>query len=142
MGELIVLDDSCSRCGAAFLESDNYCGNCGLPTAVPGYAGDEAELVNLQREFVDVPSRQSTVAPRREQSLVTSVLENRSYVIAILLCAGPIGLPALWFSRRFSRRFKIIITTAYFLFTAVLPLAITWYVLDIAVRPLVDALNQ
>ena len=142
MSELVVISDSCSRCGVAFVGSDNYCRNCGLPTVVPVHATVEAELIDSQHELAVVPSCPSTVAPRREQSLVTVVLENRSYVIAILLCAGPIGLPALWFSRRFSRRFKIITTTGYFLFTVILPLAIAWYVLDFSVRPLVDALSQ
>ena len=142
MSELIVIHDSCSHCGVAFLGSDNYCRNCGLPSVVPVYADVEAELIDSQPELAVVPSCQSTVAPRREQSLVTVVLENRFYVIAILLCVGPIGLPALWFSRCFSRRFKIITTTGYFLFTAILPLAIAWYVLDVAVRPLVDVLSK
>jgi hypothetical protein len=142
MRELIVINDSCNHCGVAFLESDNYCRNCGFPMVVPVRANDDAESLDPQRELAVIPSCQSTVAPRREQSLVTIVLGNRLYVVAILLCAGPIGLPALWFSHRFSRRFKIIATAGYFLFTVILPLALTWYVVDVSVRPLVDALSQ
>ncbi len=142
MSELIVINDCCIHCGVAFLGSDNYCRNCGLPAVVPVYADVEVELVDSQADLTVVPSCQSTVAPRREQSLVTVVLENRSYVIPLLLCVGPMGLPALWFSRRFSRRFKIITTTGYFLFTVILPLATAWYVLDVAVRPLMDVLSK
>jgi hypothetical protein len=138
MSELIVTSDSCSRCGVAFLGSENFCRNCGRPIVVAEYADDEGELIHPQHELAVVSSCQTAVAPRREQSLVTVVLENRFCVVAILLCAGPIGLPALWFSPRFSRRFKIITSTGYFLLTAILPLAITWYVVDAAVRPLVD----
>ncbi len=62
-------------------------------------------------------------------------------MIAILLCGGPLGLPLMWCSRSFSRRSKIITTTAYFLFTVVFPLAIAWYFLDFALQPLVEALG-
>jgi hypothetical protein len=142
MSEVIVINDSCSRCGVAFHGSDNYCRNCDLPAVVPVDAVVVEESIESQHELAAAPSCQSTMATRPAQSLVATVLENRGYVIAILLCVGPIGLPALWFSRRFSRRFKIITTGGYFLVTAVLPLAIAWYVLDIAVRPVVDALSQ
>ena len=142
MSEMIVINDSCSRCSVAFQGSDNYCRNCGLPTVVPVDVVVAEESIDSPHELAVVPSCQTDVATRPAQSLVATVLENRGYVIAILLCAGPIGLPALWFSHRFSRRFKIIATGGYFLVTAVLPLAIAWYVLDIAVRPLVDALSK
>ena len=88
-----------------------------------------------------VPPCQSTVARRPAHALIAEVLDNRLFVIAILLCAGPIGLPALWFSHRFARRSKIITTTVYFLLTVIVPLAIAWYFLDVAVRPIVDALS-
>ena len=142
MSEMIVINDSCSRCSVAFQGSDNYCRNCGLPTVVPLDVVGAEESIESQHELAVTPSCQSAVATRPVQSLVATVLENRAYVIVILLCAGPIGLPALWFSRRFSRRFKIITTGGYYLVTAVVPLAIAWYVLDIAVRPLVDVLSQ
>ncbi len=74
--------------------------------------------------------------------MVTTVLENRGYVLAILLLAGPIGLPALWFSPRFSRVFKMVTTALYFLVTAILPIVVTWYLLDVAVRPLLEPLGN
>ena len=141
MSELIVVNNSCDRCGVAFHGADNYCRNCGLPTVVRVNPNVEAELNDSQYELTVVPGHQSTVAPRLEESQVKVVLDNRFFVIAILLCAGPIGLPALWFSRRFSRRSKIITTTGYFLCTAILPLAIAWYFLDFALRPIVDSLS-
>jgi hypothetical protein len=142
MGELIVINDSCSSCGAACLASDNYCRNCGLPTVVPAYEYAKAELIDSQHALAVVPPYLSTATSWREHSPLFAVLDNRLLVVAILLCAGPIGLPALWFSHRFSRRCKIIATTGYLLFTVILPLAMAWYSLDVALRPIVDALSQ
>ena len=141
MSELIVINGSCSQCGANFLEMDNFCRNCGLPTVVLASPCIESQLTNSQHQLALDPSRQSAVAQQRENSLISGVLENRFYVIAILLCAGPIGLPALWFSRRFSQRAKIITTIGYFIVTAILPLAVAWYFLEIAVRPIADVLS-
>ena len=142
MGELIVISDSCSSCGAACLAADNYCRNCGLPTIVPAYEYAEAELIDAEHALAVAPPYLSTATPWRGHSPIFAVLDNRLLVVAILLCAGPIGLPALWFSHRFSRRSKIIATTGYLLFTVILPLVMAWYFLDVALRPIVDALSQ
>ena len=72
---------------------------------------------------------------------VASLLNNRWAVIAILAVAGPIGLPALWFSGRFSRTGKVITTVLFFAVTVALPLAITYYFCEIALRPLVEAFS-
>ena len=62
-------------------------------------------------------------------------------VIALLAVAGPIGLPALWFSGKFGRWTKIITTFVFLLITVAFPLAITYYFCEIALRPLVDAFS-
>ncbi|MDG2383672.1 MAG: hypothetical protein P8N76_18510 [Pirellulaceae bacterium] len=66
------------------------------------------------------------------------VLNNRWVVLVLLAVVGPLGLPALWFSPRFKPWVKATITLVWFLLTAVVPLAIAWYWLDYALRPLVD----
>ncbi len=141
MNELIVIDDSCNRCGVALFESDNFCSNCGLPAVADAYPNVPAELLDPPTELAIVPSAPVVVAPVCQPSPLAGVLENRLLVIAILLCAGPMGLPALWFSHRFSRRTKILTTTGYLLVTAIVPLAIAWYFLEVAVRPVVDVLG-
>ncbi len=141
MSGLIVSNDFCSQCGVAGLAADNYCSNCGQPTVVPVHPIVAAELVDSQSELAVSPRCQSLMAPPRRQTLVTEVLGNRLFVIGILLCAGPIGLLALWFSHRFSRRSKIITTAGYLILTVVLPLAITWYFLEVAIHPIVDTLG-
>jgi hypothetical protein len=139
MTELIVIEDSCQHCGVTLSAWDNYCRNCGLAAGASELV--DAELIDSPYQTALVAHHSTMVAAAPEQSLVTKILENRFYVISILLCVGPIGLPALWFSRRFSRRAKIITTTCYFLFTVVIPLMVAWYFLNVALRPIVDALN-
>lgn len=146
MSELIVVDE-CKDCGARVSELDNFCRKCGL--SVSESSAPPLPLTVVDAEMVSAPgdtsvlaAPHSTVVVTTERSSIRVVLENRFYVMAILLCAGPIGLPALWFSHRFSRRCKIITTTAYFLVTVVLPIAVLWYCLDVAVRPLVDVLGR
>ncbi len=141
MNELVVINDSCNRCGVALLESDNFCGNCGLAADVDASPNVPAELMDPQHELAIVRPSPLVVAPTRQPSPLAGVLENRLLVIAIVLCAGPMGLPALWFSPRFSPRTKILTTIGYLLVTAILPLALAWYFLEVAVRPVVDVLG-
>lgn len=73
---------------------------------------------------------------------IAGLFGNRWLVIGLLLVAGPLGLPALWLSRRFGRTTKIITSVVFFLATVVAPLAITYYWLEIALQPLVEAFRQ
>ena len=68
------------------------------------------------------------------------LLDNRWVISALLLAVGPIGLPALWFSRRFSFAAKTGITVLFLLLTAVVPLVVAWYFFEVALRPLLDAM--
>jgi hypothetical protein len=121
MNELI-LSPRCPACDAELAAADRFCRRCGGPlavrTAAPPAAGREAPVA-LSRG-------------------AASLLQSRPAVIAILLVGGPVGLPFLWLSGRFSRPTKIITTVAYFGLTVVAPIALTWYWLDVAVRPLLD----
>lgn len=139
MNELVIVDDSCRRCGVGLLESNNFCSNCGLPTELDAYPNVPAELVVACPQSAIVSSAPTAMAPA--PSPLAAMLDNRLLVVAIVLCAGPIGLPALWFSRRFSQRTKIVTTIVYLLVTTILPLAVTWYFLEVAVRPVVDILG-
>jgi hypothetical protein len=137
MNELVVVNDSCRRCGVGLLESTNFCSHCGLPTAEDAYPNVPAVLVDRCTEPAIIRSVPMPTAPPP----VTQMLDNRLVVVAIVLFAGPIGLPALWFSRGFSPRTKILTTAAYLLLTTIVPLAIAWYFLEVAVRPVVNALG-
>jgi hypothetical protein len=113
----LILAPQCTSCNAALAAEDQFCRHCGAAARFAAPA--------VRREAKVVPAR-------------LSILENRAAVIAILLVTGPLGLPCLWFSGRFSRLTKIVTTVAYFGLTVVAPIAITWYWLDVAVRPLLD----
>ena len=73
---------------------------------------------------------------------IGGILNNRLAVVGILALVGPLGLPALWLSRRFSKPTKIITTVLFLLVTVVMPLALAFYWLEIALRPLADAMHQ
>ena len=121
MNELI-LAPRCASCHTVFSIEDRFCRHCGAPAM----AGNST-----------APAIRHA-APPVHMNPGRTLLESRVAVIAILLVAGPLGLPFLWLSGRFSRPTKIITTVAYFGLTVVAPLAVAWYWLDIAVRPLLD----
>lgn len=106
--------------------------------AVDGHsAADDCDALRVASHSAARPATAD-----RGVSVALAVLDNRWLVIGLVLVAGPVGLPALWFSRRFSRGVKIAATVFYALMTAVLPLAVVWYWCELAVRPLVDALAR
>jgi hypothetical protein len=69
-------------------------------------------------------------------------LDNRWAVLGLLLTTGPIGLPALWLSRKFTRGVKIFVTLLFLLVTVALPLGLMWYWCSIAIAPLVDMFHD
>jgi hypothetical protein len=115
---------------------------------------DRAESAELRNDLVVVADvvaapRSQTLAIEPRPAAVVEVdpklaraLDNRLTVLSLLACAGPIGLPALWLSRRFSKGTKALVTIAFLLATVVFPLAMAYYWLDVALRPLVDAMSQ
>ena len=93
------------------------------------------------------PPMPIAAAPRQVATITLNpefarLLSNRLVVVGILAIVGPLGLPALWLSPRFTRISKILTTAIFLLVTVVLPLAIAYYWLEIAMRPLVDAFGQ
>lgn len=102
-----------------------------------------AQAADQQRE-----GRELSVAPNRDSVVQIAInptlrklLDNRWVVYGLLATVGPMGLPALWFSRRFSPGVKITLTILFFVLTVLLPLAVSWYFLDVYLRPLTDALG-
>jgi hypothetical protein len=68
-----------------------------------------------------------------------SVLNSRCAIVGMLAFVGPLGLPFLWFSQRFTRSTKVAITAVFLVLTVVLPLAFTYYWVETAIRPLLEA---
>jgi hypothetical protein len=106
---------------------------------------EETQAGPSTRHDVSACGSQSWLEPVPSPDVLTGPgaawLESRWIVLGLLALTGPIGLPALWLSRRFSRAAKIAGTTVFVLATVVLPLVVAWYLCDVKLRPLVDALS-
>ena len=134
-GELVPALCYCPRCGTGCEACDAYCRGCGSRRAGIAQAAGKplAPRQAHQSPALSLPS----VAVRMPQWL-----GNRWIVLGVLLVAGPLGLPALWLSPRFSPTTKILTSAVYFLLTVAAPLAVTWYWLDTALQPLVESFSE
>ena len=135
MSELTVMGASCPQCASTLAQSANFCSHCGVPTAPP-FAPSGWLTSDSDRSVARTCSQPASGSPWNR------ALNHRGIVITILLCVGPVGLPALWFSRRFSNRSKILLTASYFLVTILLPLLVTWYWVEVSLRPLLDCFGS
>jgi hypothetical protein len=104
----------CRRCQGAIDATDNYCRHCASPTGKLGGS----------------PAKGSA-----------EWWESPWFVVTLLLfVVGPLALPLLWRSRRFTVHWKIVLTivvtfiTAYFLW-------VIWYTLNQALAPLQELKN-
>lgn len=128
--DLRRIDNFCHRCGNGVSVDDNFCRRCGNECHQKSCLEDTT-IANV------CPPDQVSLAGSNDP--VTHLMNNRLLVIGLIAMTGPLGLPALWFSRRFSRPTKIVTTVVYVIATTVVPLAIAWYWLEYSLRPLVDA---
>jgi hypothetical protein len=133
MNQLVIASDECCCCGQAYWPGDQFCSACGallLPVAA----------APARRELAIPPgSINSTTA---KTSAMSVVLNSRGAVWCALLVAGPLGLPLLWLSPRFSSWSKIATTVLFFVVTVLLPIVVAYYFLDIAVQPLLGAFKN
>ena len=132
----IQTSNFCRACGGALLPVDNFCGQCGAgcrDLIVPSDAISEVD---------DQPGKSKEVATADSAATLQTVVNNRMFVVGMIACAGPLGLLAMWLSQRFTNRTKIIATVSYVLLAIVAPLAVIWYWLNIALRPVIDVLGQ
>ena len=131
----IAVDKCCRHCDHHLIATDNFCGVCGSDCR------DLIEIVNPVA--IGSTARQpSTEIATANTLTVERVLNNRMAVIGLVAFLGPLGLLALWFSRCFKTRTKIITTVAYVLLTTLLPIAIIWYWLNYSMRPLLEVFGQ
>jgi hypothetical protein len=119
----------CRRCCGGVDAVDSFCRRCGFPINI-GESTAPTSLASgaVRAEVVRAPSKPAGVAARWSES---------PWVVLILLffVLGPLGLPMLWRSRRFSLLWKLLLTA---LMTAVtiLILAMVWYAVYQALAPL------
>ena len=125
MNELVVATPLCDRCGREKSIESQGCPDC-----------------EARRVSVVLQPQVATIAQRGPVLIMPQYLQRRWVVLAILLCTGPIGLPLVWLSRRFSLLAKIGLTAGFVLLTVVLPIVLVWYWCDVAIHPLVEALGR
>lgn len=131
----VIINNFCGSCGNGLSAQDNFCRCCGT----------QAHCVTPV-DLYSAESSSTAIAGRGQQlsssaGAIQTVLNNRWYVAMVIALIGPLGLPALWFSPRFSRRSKIAGTLVFVVMTTVVPLAVAWYFLDHRLRPVVEALG-
>jgi len=110
------------------------------------YVSAHSQSTPAPVDLYSAESSSTAIAGRGQQlsssaGAIQTVLNNRWYVAMVIALIGPLGLPALWFSPRFSRRSKIAGTLVFVVMTTVVPLAVAWYFLDHRLRPVVEALG-
>lgn len=117
----------CHRCFTVLNVGDRYCHFCGAPTGLTDGLSPEA----------------SFIAPADPAALLgptsgTGLIDSRGAVLVMLFAMlGPLALPMLWRSRRFSTTWKWGLTLLVVILTA----AVVW-LLWYAVHSLVEPLRQ
>ena len=122
----------CRACGIQLGPSDNFCGQCG--------AGCR-DLIVPQNPALRNDEASQEVAVTGPAGSLQPVVNNRMFVVGAIVCAGPLGLLALWCSQSFSSQTKLITTVAYLLLVVVAPAALVCYILSGAFQPVVEALG-
>ena len=124
----------CRSCGTALSSGDNFCSHCG--------AGCR-DLIVPSANLIEIEQQESkAIATVGPSTTLQTLVNSRTFVVSMIAVAGPLGLLALWFSQRFTNRTKILTTTGYVLLAMVLPLVVIWYWLDVALRPIIEALGK
>ncbi len=100
----------------------------------------EEELVPLQ-SAISVEPIASHPVPAQMPSTFALVLNHRMILFTILLVFGPLGLPLIWMSPRFSVWMKLLVTTTTIGITIIFPIAMTLYWADYALQPLLEAMQ-
>jgi hypothetical protein len=118
----------CRGCYAVLDAGDNFCRYCGAPAG-------SASRRPPARGDAGLPVQAELVAP---PAAARGWSESPWAVLLLLFCVlGPLALPMLWRSRRFSRFWKLVLTAIVVGLTA-LVLGLIWYVFDKLVEPLRD----
>jgi ribosomal protein L40E len=139
----------CRRCFALLEADDNYCRRCGTPTARVQAAwaaerengtenGDSPHL--FEAPFGRAPtggwSRQMGTVPVFSSKSGGKILESRITVLTMLFAVlGPLALPLLWRSSRFSLVWKIVLTLLVLLLTGIV-VGLFYYVVQMTLAPL------
>jgi hypothetical protein len=117
----------CRRCFCIVDAADRFCRQCGEPLTV---GGNDIATPCGQRPI------RAEVVPAASSGVATKWAQNPWVVLgALFLVLGPLGLPMLWRSDRFSLFWKLLLTALVVGLTALL-LGMIWYVTYKSLAPL------
>ncbi len=112
----------------------------------PTFEGKQGNVASWQPPRVSPCGLARRVGPPSDfiavSPAVKQLLTNHWMIYGLLLFCGPIGLPLLWLSPRFSRLAKSAITLLLMSITLILPIIIYWYSCELLLRPLATALGR
>ena len=118
---------------------DNFCRNCGNACHVI----INAELATVGNRAVGhVGDTTGTAIANPAAETLQYVLNNRWIVMGVVALIGPLGLPVLWFSPRFKPTTKFVITGLYVLLTAIVPIVVSYYVLESSFKPIMEVFGS
>ncbi len=110
----------CRRCFTLLEVEDNYCRRCGTPTP------------RVQAAWI----AESPATPGPPKSNGGKLLEGRITVLTMLFAVmGPLALPLLWRSSRFSLAWKVVLTLLVLLLTGIV-IGLFSYVVQMTLAPL------
>lgn len=132
-------DRFCGNCGTEVVACDNFCRNCGNACHVVINA---AIATRENRAVGHVDNATGTAISNSAAESLQYVLNNRWMVMGVVALIGPLGLPVLWFSPRFKPTTKFVITGVYVLLTAIIPVVVSYYVLESSFKPIADVFGS
>ncbi|PQO44808.1 hypothetical protein C5Y93_17075 [Blastopirellula marina] len=71
-----------------------------------------------------------------------AVVNSHAIIWAVILTFGPLGLPLIWLSPKYSIWSKSLVTLVTLGVTVVLPIAVTLYCAQFLVHPVLDAMQE
>jgi ribosomal protein L40E len=120
----------CRRCFALLEVEDNYCRRCGMPT--PRVQAAWAQQPGLMAPDQLAPAAGSGGLSKTGGKLLDSRVTVLTMLFAVL---GPLALPLLWRSSRFSLTWKIVLTLLVLLLTGAI-IGLFSYVIQMTLAPL------
>jgi ribosomal protein L40E len=129
----------CRRCFALLEADDNYCRRCGTPTARVQAAWaaerEKGDSPHLPERPEGCFAQMGTV-PFFSSKSGGKLMEGRITVLTMLFAVlGPLALPLLWRSSRFSPAWKVVLTLLVLLLTGIV-VGLFSYVVQMTLAPL------
>ena len=111
------------------------------------------QLQSAPSELLDapqaVPAVRASVTPPAPRTIdaglppaVRTVVNNHLIIWTVILTFGPLGLPLIWLSPKYSIWSKSLVTVITLGLTIVLPIAVTLYCAQFLVHPVLDAMQE